>query len=101
MRRRIPDLNDDHDEITLDHCYVLIEHLGKVFSQMEGTPDGVFGGIVDELNPEIMRDHLQSVFKTPEFSRLYKTEMGKGVLIGTFAKNLLDSINDESNEEAY
>lgn len=94
MRKSIPDLREDHDEITLDHCYVLIAYLGRAFDLMEGTEDS-FKDLAAALNPEVMRDELQYYFKAPEFSRLFNSEMGKGVLVGVFAKTLLDRMNGD------
>jgi len=89
-RRNIPDLRDNHDQITLDHCYVLIAELGRAFDVMEGYPPGTFKHLADEFEPTQVQTVLQKYFKAPEFSRLFNMPEGKWLLLGIFAKHLFD-----------
>lgn len=98
MKKSIPDLRDDTDYITLDHVYVLIESLGRTLDQMEGT-EGLFAQAADELNPVVLRSFLQSYFEPKTFTRLFKTETGKGVLAGFIIKFILDSEERQTEDE--
>lgn len=98
MRKSIPDLQADKNEITLEHCYVLVDRLGIALDLIEGTP-GAHKEITDAVNPELLKDHFEEHFVPDEFCRLFKTELGKGVLVGTYAKALMEQIIKERFEE--
>lgn len=89
MRHSILDLRTDGEFITLDHCYLLLERLGQSLDCMEGT-ESVFKEIAEEIDPTSVQEYLQRYFEAPEFYRLYRTEMGKGILVGVIVKSLLD-----------
>lgn len=93
----VPDLRPDHTEITLEHCWVLINKLGEAFDLLEGTR-GVFTEIEREINPELLKNHFEELFEPQAFSRLFSTELGKGVLVGTFAQVLLEKVRAEDEQ---
>lgn len=93
----IPDLRADSPEITLEHCYVLVERLSTMFDLLEGTP-GAFKNI-QLVDPYIMQEYYQDTFETHAFARLFQTEMGKGVLVGAFARKLLEKSDEEAANE--
>jgi hypothetical protein len=97
-RTTIPDLRDDHDTITLDHCYVIARYIGELFDVIENTP-GVFKSAATEIDPTLIQTVFQECFSPVEFSRLYNREEGKYILAGIFARDLLNrskSIDQES-----
>jgi hypothetical protein len=87
MRRDIPDLRADHD-ITLEHCYVLLNQLGKAIDLMDNSDEG--SKAADEINVELLQHFYEDNFHQPEFSRLFNTTMGRGVLIGAYLKHMFD-----------
>lgn len=97
MGRTIPDLRLDN-EITLEHCYVLIEHLGYSFDTIEGASRGTFQEIAN-VDPTRMKEHFDSLFPADSFARLFQTEIGKGVLVGTYAHRLLMLSKKEELDE--
>ena len=84
----IPDLRADN-EITLEHCHILIHELGIAFDTIEGT-DGHFTGVADLVNPYAMKEYFDSQFPASAFLRLFHTKdnIGKGILVGMFMENL-------------
>ena len=98
---KLPDLRADTDFISLDHCYVLIEHIGRMFDIIEGADPGCYAQLAEEIDPTLMQDTLQAHFEPAAFSRLYKTEMGKGILVGIFAKGILEHDEAEDEGEAH
>lgn len=99
--RRIPDLRNNA-EITLEHCFVLINHFGQMMDQIEGTVNA-FQGMAEGLDPNLMKDYFEQMFEPEAFQRLFMTEMGKGCLIGAFAQALMSEMVDdlESLEEEF
>jgi hypothetical protein len=96
-RPSIPDLHADN-EITLEHCYILVERLGKGFDALEGT-NGFYKHIADLVNPARIKEFYDSFLEPPAFSRLFQTEFGKGVLIGMFMQNLNGLIDQQNGLE--
>jgi hypothetical protein len=86
MKRLLPDLRAD-DEITLEHCFILIDELGKAFDTIEGT-DGHFTGIAEHVNPHVMKQYFDSQFPAFAFIRMFHHPLGKGVLVGMFMEHL-------------
>lgn len=92
-RKSIPDLRNDA-EITLEHAYVLVEYFGKSLDLIEGTVNA-FDGMANDLDPNLMKDYFDSQFEPEAFTRLFGTEMGKGLLIGCFAQSLLSAMAED------
>lgn len=89
--RQIPDLRDT-PEITLEHCSVLLEKIGKAIDIMEGETGT---DVTALLNPELLKDHYEKFFDLEAFDRLFKTELGKGVLIGSYVQKALEKMKGE------
>jgi hypothetical protein len=83
----IPDLRNNH-EVTLEHCSVLLEKLATTLQQIEGKQ--TWFDVTKEIDPSYLQDHYEEFFEGEEFGRLFQTELGKGVLVGTFFQRLLE-----------
>jgi hypothetical protein len=90
VQMKIPDLRSNTD-ITLEHCFVLVELFGKTMDTIEGTLN-VFQGMAEGLDPHLMKDYYETQFEPEAFNRLFQTELGKGVLVGAFAQSLLEQM---------
>jgi hypothetical protein len=98
--RVIPDLRLDQDQITLDHCYVLLVKLSEALDVISGTK-GQFDELVNGFDPTVIQEDLQKYLNAPEFSRLFQNEspgFGKGVLVGFYAKELWIKLKGDPNE---
>ncbi len=84
----IPDLRYDN-EITLEHCSVLLERIGKTLEIIEGEQGYL---VADKINPRLLLEHYEEHFEPKAFSRMFGTELGKGVLVGSYLQRLLDKI---------
>jgi hypothetical protein len=100
MGKTIPDLRDDHDQITLDHCYVLLTRLTEALDTLEGST-GKFADIIENFDPSIIQEDLQKYLDAPEFSRLFKSDFGKGVLVGFYVKALWIKMKGDPDEQDY
>src|SRR5690606_26899604 len=90
INMRIPDLRNN-PEITTEHCSVLLERLSKTFDLMDGQ-DGF--DLTNEIDPQVMKAHYEEWFEVEAFERLFVTEMGKGVLVGSFLHRLLEKMEE-------
>lgn len=91
----IPDLRDN-SEITLEHCSVLLERIGKTLEIIEGEHGYE---VTDKINSELLLEHYVEYFEPEAFTRMFGTELGKGVLVGTYLQRLLDRITLEEVED--
>lgn len=91
----IPDLRIYNNEVTLEHCSVLQERLGRVLE--EAYPGQDLNVITNNnFDPERMREEILEIFTLDAFMNLFNTEMGKGVLIGAFLQEYVLGDEDES-----
>lgn len=90
MKRMIPDLRDT-PEITLEHCSVLLEKIEEALNMMEEL-EGFAQAFVQEIDSNVLLDHYEEHFEVDRFARLFRTEFGKGVLVGSFVQRLFDKI---------
>jgi DNA-binding cell septation regulator SpoVG len=95
-RSQIPDLRADA-EITLEHCSVLLEKIGNTLEVIDGQPGFQVATLI---NPELLLEHYEDTFQPEEFCNLFRTEMGKGVLVGTYVQRLLERIKHEQEEDS-
>jgi hypothetical protein len=93
----IPDLRHNA-EITKEHCFVLMDRLGQTLDLLEGTLNA-FAGLAAEIDVEVMQMHFEANFEPEAFCRLFGTDIGKGVLVGTFIQVLSDQIMAQDLEE--
>lgn len=95
MTHRKNPFTDGHsDQVTLEHCSVLQERLGAVLDK--AYPHQDLGAIVtNNINPEILKEDILTLFSEPAFLALFDTEMGKGVLIGAFIQEFVMNQEDE------
>lgn len=89
---KIPDLRNN-PEITLEHCYVLIQKLEEAFSF--GMEESDFFGIAEDLNPVNMKEYYELSYTPEAFHQLFTNDIGKGVLIGSYAALLLDQMAED------
>lgn len=82
----IPDLRDE-PEITAEHCSVLLEKLGYCLEQMYDDPS--IKAVALEADVYAMVTEFTEVFQPTQFSKLFKTELGKGMLIGVFFQRFI------------
>lgn len=86
----IPDLRSEHTEITLEHCSVLLEGMNKALGMMYEDGQEEFQLICDNINPEAMKSDLSILFTPKAFSNLFRSPMGKGILIGAFLQRIMN-----------
>lgn len=84
--RTIPDLRADN-EVTTEHCYVLINKLAGLLSEYG---DDV-GELAKNIDPEKFKEDMAGIVSTKRFFKLYNTDSGKLLLLGMFyQKYVLD-----------
>lgn len=76
----IPDLRHNN-EITLEHCSVLLEKLGEALDIMDGQKNNFE---VHRLDPSRLQEHFEDFFEPAAFARMFQSTHGKYVLIGTY-----------------
>lgn len=81
MRKTIPDLRIDHNEFTLEHCSVLLARLTVLIKKLEGED---MADIADQVNTEVMREHLLNLMSAQQLSLVFDSELGKGFITGMF-----------------
>lgn len=84
--KAIPDLRAEHTDITFEHCHILLVRVAQAITMMEGADDFEF--LADEIEVETLYRFYNLTFEKEPFNRLFQTEFGKGVLIGTFVQEL-------------
>lgn len=92
----IPDLRNNN-EITLEHCSVLLERIGTVLEIIDGQRGF---DVTSLINPKLLLAHYEEEFEPEAFARMFLTELGKGVLVGTYIQRLQDRIREEELEDA-
>jgi hypothetical protein len=91
----LPDLRPEQNEVTLEHCSVLMERLYKTLHEIyNGDPDE-FRMICDQIDPVTMKQDLMTVFTKEAFLRLFQTQFGKGVIVGAFVQRFLIDVEGE------
>lgn len=95
----IPDLRASslNDSITLEHCSVLLEKLRDVIAITEDSED--FGYIADNVDLDEMLSMFKEAYQPDEFNRLFKSDLGKGVLIGVYSQMLAESLEKGEEDE--
>jgi len=93
---RVPDLRDN-PEITIEHCSVLLEKLGKMLEIMYDDP--AIRELAGEADARQMAADLSSSFSADQFHRLFQTELGKGLLVGVFFQRFILGDADETDDE--
>jgi hypothetical protein len=96
MSRKIPDLRVT-PEITLEHCSVLMKRIETAIDLIDGSDIGP--AFVDDLDITILLQHYEEQFEPQAFFRMFSTEAGKNILVGTYVQRLLDMMEDEDAEE--
>ncbi len=91
----IPDLRYGN-EITLEHCSVLLEKLGEALDTMDGQKNGFE---THKLNPQLLLEHFEEFFDPAMFTRLFQDEYGKYVLIGTYLMRMQQLMLEEELED--
>lgn len=87
---KIPDLRADN-EITLEHCYMLLEKVGTAVSTMEDNVE--YGAdIVNGIDIQHMKDFYVEMYTPNNFTRLYLTVFGQGVLVGSYVNFLFSYV---------
>lgn len=99
--RSIPDLRDTPD-ISLEHCSVLLESLRRGVGIIEGDDD-VDLQFIDDIDVDALLEFYSGQFAPPEFSRLFSTDFGKGILVGCFVKEVMERLKlfDETGDAEY
>lgn len=95
MYTQIPDLRPDVTEITFEHSSVLLERIKAALEVIEGRDD-VDLSFVESISPQRMTDLYSKMFEIDQFSRLFQTEFGKGVLVGCFFHQVMEDIEGET-----
>lgn len=94
-RKNIPDLRPEMSEVTLEHCSVLLELLQERLADVyEGNPSE-FRSACDSLDVADMKDDLLTLYSQKAFTRLFATQFGKGVLLGSFMQKFVMPLADE------
>lgn len=98
MNKKTTDLKT-YNEITAEHCYILLQRVGQAISQMEADSgyDGL--ALANEIDPVHMKDHFESHISKKAFQHLFKSEFGKNILVGMFVQKLVqESLSEEVDE---
>ena len=83
--------------ITIEHCTVLQERLARVLQEAYPTED--WSVVLNHINPEWMLEEIPEMFQEEAFAALFKTELGKGVIIGAFVQeHVLNQPTDEDGQ---
>lgn len=93
--RQMPDLRQHSAGITLEHCSVLLEKIGKALGMIDG------GDQYDasQIDPTILLDYYNDLFEPEQFARLFSTELGKGILVGVYVHWTLTRAEAEGTYE--
>lgn len=59
---------------------------------------GNFREVIDLIDAKEMQEHFQAYFDPGSFSRLFNSDLGKGVLVGSFAQQLMERADLEQAE---
>lgn len=86
LPRKIPDLRAELTGITFEHCHVLVVKVTETINLMEGNNE--FGDIENELDLSLLLRFFKTTYEVDTFNRLFQTELGKGVLVGSFVQEL-------------
>jgi hypothetical protein len=90
----IPDLRAEMDKIELDQITILVGHIQTVFSEVYD-----YDGDINQWDTLNIQDEFSQLFTPQEFTRLMGTEMGKGILIGSWINEfVLGRIGEEMEE---
>lgn len=94
----IPDLRREDSEISLEHCSVLLERTREALTT--AYPDDLesLTQVCDVLNPETMKHDFEILFTTTAFMNLFKSQFGKGVLVGALFSAILNEEEDEMED---
>lgn len=94
MRSSIPDIYTHDNEFTLEHCSVLLEHLGKCLDKIYGPGHSE---VAQQANAEQMQEDLQSLMSSKQLLTLFNSDLGKGLIIGIFYTHFI--LPHETEEE--
>ncbi len=76
-------LEREANTATLEHFTVLQERLGAILdAAYPGELD--IDGVINAIDTTKLKDTILDMFTEEAFLRLFSTEMGKGVILGTF-----------------
>jgi hypothetical protein len=76
---RVPELKAENDRIELDQITVMVKYIHQTFKDAYGeAPD------VNDWDACRVRDEMECLFSPDEFTRLFQTEFGRGVLVGAW-----------------
>lgn len=93
----IPDLRHESNDISLEHCSVLLERVRATFGIMYPEGPEEFEVVCNAIDVGAMQEDYKSWFTPKCFSDLFKTQFGKGVLVGAFLKEIMnENIEEES-----
>jgi hypothetical protein len=93
MKNNIPDLRAHDNEFTLEHCSVLLERLGDTLSAIYTDE---MEEIVMEADSQRIYDDMTSIMSSKQLSTLFRTEVGKGLILGIFFTHFIMGESDEN-----
>ena len=91
---KIPDLRPDMDDITLEHCSVILEKLRDTLIALYPDDQEEWGQICDHMDVRNLREDLLGTFSVPAFMRLFRSQFGKGVITGAIMLRMFKEINE-------
>ncbi len=95
--KQMPDLRNDSEDVTIEHISVLQERLGQILSQAY-PGDDISKIVSHHFDPTKMRTEMLDLFTDKAFLAMFKSEMGKGVIIGAFIQKYIFGAEQEETE---
>lgn len=90
---QVPDLRTKNDRIELDQISILLNYIHILFKDGLGeAPDP------NDWDSMRIRKEFEEIFSPEEFTRLFQTEFGRGVLIGAWVNRFIMGVEDEDTE---
>ncbi len=82
------------DEVSIEHVSVLQERLAEILDAAY-PGDGVSDIVMNHFNPVRVREEMLTLFSPVAFFNLFKTELGKGVIMGAFINKFVMAEDEE------
>lgn len=91
---QLPD-NSSYQEITTEHISTIQERLGKVLADAYPGYEDIEDIVNNHFELDQLKGDILSLFTQQAFLTLFKTEMGKGVIIGAFIQEFIFTPEEE------
>lgn len=96
QRTSIPDLRAYDNEFTLEHCSVIQRKLGEFLDDAYGPGHST---IADQFDTPKMLKDLLAITTGQRLNVLFRTQFGKGLIVGLFYAKVIQPLEVETEEE--